>query len=447
VTPLAPAIVPLLARGRVHPWLHVDGAGVVVGRVTDAGEVQIITSDRQVLDPAVVEKTLAFKPRACPHLAARWRGPDAEAWLTGGAPAASFSEVLALLIHELRAAVEFPREEHASLLAAWGLGTYFSHHVLTFPRLALTGERGSGKSKVLSILSAVAFNASLCLTPTPAVLFRLIDETRGALLLDEIESLDTEDNREVLAIINSGYKRGAMVPRVEGDRTRRVEFFSVYAPLAVAGIRGLHATTEDRCIPLVMQRGADPARVNAELDPDASAFARIRDGCYRLLLERGDAVRAARDTLTLPGWLHARARELWRPLLALAHIADAEPDGLGLDSDLLALARDHIEDRDDSSVEADALLTDLADRLGEAPTTTVRPGELSEPLRARLGWRDAPTPEAVSRLLRRLGFRPERRDRAGRRYVITAEQVRAVQARFTPPSTVTPTPSSRNYAP
>ena len=86
-------------------------------------------------------------------------------------------------------------------------------------------------------LHGVAFNASLCVSATPAVLFRLIEETRPTLLVDEAEALDTDN--------------------------RRVEFFDMFTPIALAGIRGLHATTEDRCIALVMPRGADRARVNA----------------------------------------------------------------------------------------------------------------------------------------------------------------------------------------
>jgi len=444
MTPLVPAVLPLLGRGRIHPWLHVDDAGVIVGRVTDAGTVQLITSDRKVFDPKEVEATLRFTPRICPAVVGRWNDAHAEAWLAGD-PAPTFAEMIALLVHELRAVVEFSREEHAALGAVWALGTYFAHHALTFPRLALTGERGSGKSKVLSILSAVAFNGSLCLAPTPAVLFRLIDEVRGALLVDEVESLDSEDKHEVLGIINAGYKRGATVPRVEGDRNRRVEFFSVYAPLALAGIRGLHATTEDRCIPLVMQRGTDLGRINAEVDSDAPTFARIRNGAYRLLLTRGVPFLSALKTVPLPVWLHARARELWRPLLALAHLADQEPDGFGVMGDLLALAHEHVEDRDGASPEAEALLAVLAERLGAASTVTVRPGELGGPLRDRLGWRDPLTPESVSRLLRRLGFRAGRRDRDGRRFEIPAAQLQAVLVRYTPQSTDTPSPSSPNH--
>ena len=43
---------PVELRAPIHPWLHVDDYGVIVGRVTDAGACQLITSDRKRIDPA-----------------------------------------------------------------------------------------------------------------------------------------------------------------------------------------------------------------------------------------------------------------------------------------------------------------------------------------------------------------------------------------------------------
>src|SRR5262245_28231064 len=108
-TVAAPTPRALLARKHIHPWLHVDDAGVVVGRVTDAGAMQWLTSTpRAALDAAAVEQALALKPRPLDALAGRWGDAAVEAWLATGEPPA-LSEALALLIREFRAAVEFPR--------------------------------------------------------------------------------------------------------------------------------------------------------------------------------------------------------------------------------------------------------------------------------------------------------------------------------------------------
>lgn len=422
--------VGLFGRGRIHPALHVDDQGVIVGRVTEAGEYQLITSDRKVYGPAEVKDVLAFAPRPYSGLAGRWPDGDMAGFL-GGAPSPTFSEILALIVRVLDEAMEFPRPEHRPLIATWCLATYFFAFFLTFPRLNLSGERESGKSKLLLLLRAMAWNALLMLNPTPAVLFRLVHEFRPTLLLDEVEGLNKEDGREVLAIVNSGYKFGGSVPRCEGERTKRVELFDVYAPLALAAIRHVNAVTEDRCIPLVLQRGTDRRRLNAEADPTVPVFAQIRSGCYRLLLTRWAEVRETYRTVILPEWLNARARELWRPLLAVASVADRE-NGLLLTPDLLALAREHVQDRDSLSAEGEALLAVLTERLDGAEGIIVRPRDLCEDLRKRLGWRDAPSAEAAAAWLRRLGFTKAKppRDREGVRYEVRREQLEAARARY-----------------
>ena len=166
------------------------------------------------------------------------------------------------------------------------------------------------------------------------------------------------------------------MPRVEGDRARRVEFFDVFTPMALAGIRGLHATTEDRCLPLVMQRGTDRARVNAEVNPEAPALARIRDGCYRLLLTRSAALAA----VPLPAWLNARARELWRPLLALAHVADQEEQAL-------PRSRPCSKDRDAAAASA-ASIPASPGRVARSTGRTRQPGDVT--IRWRRGLRIPP---------------------------------------------------------
>ncbi len=430
-------MVDLLGRGKIHPALHVDEHGLIVGRVTEAGEYRLVASDRRVYSPDDVKDVLAFQPRPYADLAGRWPEDDALAFL-GGEDAPTFSEVLALTVNVLDDAMEFPRREQRALVAVWSVATYFHQFFFTFPRLNLSGERETGKSKLLTLLRAIAWNALLMLNPTPAVLFRLVHEFRPTLLLDEVEGLNKEDAREVLAIINSGYKVGASVPRCEGERTKRVELFDVYSPLALAAINSVNATTEDRCVPLRLQRGTNYQRINTEVNPAGLLFSRIRSGCYRLLLTRWKDVREAYQAIEYPLWLNGRVRELWRPLLAIARVADRE-NGIALAADLLVLAREHAEDRDPISVESEALLAVLADRIGPLDQIVVHPGELTHDLQERLGWREPPTPELVGSWLRRF-FSRSGRDRQGAKYPITTEMLRQLTVRYTPQTTVTPSP-------
>jgi hypothetical protein len=216
--------------------------------------------------------------------------------------------------------------------------------------------------------------------------------------------------------------------------------YDVYSPMVIAMIKALNPTTADRCLPIVMQRGADD-RMNLEVDPGDPDLVRLRSATYRALLRDCSRVQASAAAVTCPAWLRGRPRELWKPLLALA---DAAGDATGRDA-LLALALDHVRERDEASPEVYALIAALGRRLAGLQDQAVYPADLAEELRQRLGWRDAPTPHAVGHWLRSLGLRG-RHTREGAEYRVTAEELAAVTSRHTPQSIVTSSPSPDNPA-
>ncbi len=431
----ARAVLPPELRGRLaHPALHFEKEWAAVGLVTlsEGGdwECLLITSDRKLYlarDVVGALRVAAFPYR---DLVGRWPEDDLRAFLQGEPPP-SFAEVLALLTAKVRELLDLRRPEEAPLLAVWSLATYFFPLFRAFPRLEFRGERGSGKSKALQLLAQTCFSGLHRVNPTPAVLFRLTEALRPTMCLDEIEGLSKEDRGEILAIINSGYQRGGAVDRVEGQEERRVVSFEVYAPMALAGIRGLNATTEERAITFVMQRGTEAARLNADVDPTDPEWAQIRAGCYRLALTRFREVRQAYKGVRCPEWLVGRERELWRPLLTIAEPADLE-GALDLREDLLKLAKAQGEERGGLSVEAEITLDLLEEKLGGGAIVMIRPGELCEKMEETL--RRRATPEAVGNVLRRLGFRRLGRTRRGAEYEITREQIETLRAVYNPPT-------------
>ncbi len=443
----AQAALPRELRGRlVHPALHFEEEWAAVGliKLSEGGEREclLVTSERKHHRAKEMAPALRVAPFPYRDLVGRWPEDALHAFLQGESEP-SLAQVLALLVAKVRELLDLRRPEEAPLLAVWSMATYFFPLFRAFPRLEFRGERGSGKSKALQLLAQTCFNGLHRVDPTPAVLFRLTETLRPTLCLDEIEKLSTEDRREILAIINSGYQRGGAVDRVEGQEERRVVSFEVYAPMALAGIRGLNATTEERAISLVMQRGTDPSRLNADVNPADPEWARIRAGCYCLALTRFQVVRGAYEGLGCPEWLVGRERELWRPLLAIAELADQE-EGLEIREDLLKLAKAQGDERGGLSMEAEIVLELLEEELGAAASVPIRPGNLCHAMEERLRRRI--TPESVGTLLRRLGFRRLGHRRRGAEYEITREQIEAMRAVYTPILTVTPSPSHDNFS-
>jgi hypothetical protein len=116
--------------------------------------------------------------------------------------------------------------------------------------------------------------------------------------------------------------------------------------VTVGSIKGLKGVTESRCISLVMTRGTNRNKLNLDVDPEDPAFRAVRGLLYRVTLERFRDVAVAAASLPDPAWLVARERQLWRPLLVLAHLADEDTGGkLNLQTTVRGMARAQGQDR------------------------------------------------------------------------------------------------------
>ena len=115
----------------------------------------------------------------------------------------------------------------------------------------------------------------LTLSVTEAVLFREIDKTQPTLLLDESDALfkkgggGNDDRREpIRALLNAGFKRGAMVPRCMGNNFE-VQHFKVFCAKAFAGIGTLPDTIADRSLPIRLTRKSRSETVERLRDRNA----------------------------------------------------------------------------------------------------------------------------------------------------------------------------------
>lgn len=416
---------PELAGRRIHPALHFDSDGFASVGILDGATWRTITSGRAEYQTEALADILTPTPAPYPALGERWTAEARGAYLKGDAPALSWAATVAILLQVFRDYVELDEDPPYAILALWTLLTYFFPTLPSFPRLNLHGEKGSGKSKTLKLTGALAHNGLWRTAPRAAPLFRLIEALRPTLCLDELEHLDREDRGDIAAILNAGYQAGGAVDRCD-PVTFNVRPFAVYAPVALAGIKGLNAVLADRCITIIMQPGRDRERVNRDVDlskPDPR-FSMVRDLAYRLALTRWRDVRTAWEKVSLPAWLNGRSRELWSPLLALADLVATETRDLDLRPALLGLSRPDAEERAELPEQAAAILTALETKLAGANRVTIQPGQLTSDLREALGY-DI-TPNLVGLRLKALGFKRDRGRKGGSFYTVTAEAIQMI---------------------
>jgi hypothetical protein len=214
----------------------------------------------------------------------------------------------------------------------------------------------SGKSTLLEVLhQLVRAHGINAVSVSPSVVYRLREKVGPvALLLDESDNglakRQDDSARDLLAIVNAGYRRSAMVYRSDG-RSFEPRGFKAFGPAAIAGIGYLEPTTESRCIPVVLprkQRGSLERFLGFKVEPAANRIADRLDAWATP--EVIDSLRDASPAY--PADLRDRHVEVWWNLFAIADLARGGWDGRAR-SAALAL---HVGDDDESSYSVGVLL-------------------------------------------------------------------------------------------
>jgi hypothetical protein len=421
----------------LHPAQDVADGVLWYGLQVD-GALVLVTSSRQAHRADRLPEGLALR-----HIEP---GPStvsrevAVRWLTTG-ESGSVARTLDALADFFTRYVVLRDRRTALWIAAWALATWCYRAFRVFPYLSIrSAEKRCGKSRLLSLLQRVCFNASpVTAHPTEAQLYRSAARTGGVQLFDEVETLKGDKDRfdALITVLNVGFERGGVVSRLEKRGERFVEEpYEVYAPRVLAGITGLKDTLEDRSLPLVMLRklrNEPVARLNRTTDAEAQT---LRDQCALACLTHIQTILAAYDgapaVLEREG-IDDRAVDLWSPLLAMALVADAEEDR-GRARELLEVARQVGTVREaEAEAGTTARLLEVLEAIRQDQGETIAPGDLLAALRARPGWDWLKSPRRLANLLNPLGlYRQQVWDGKRRRwaYVLEAEQLGDLLARY-----------------
>ncbi|MGI8445960.1 MAG: DUF3631 domain-containing protein [Streptosporangiaceae bacterium] len=210
------------------------------------------------------------------------------------------------------------------LLALWAVHTHLCHETYTTPRLVLDSPvPGSGKTTVLEHLER------LCLHPiqmaslsSPALLTRMLDAGKRTILIDEADrslAPDKDGVKELLAVLNSGYKRGGTRPvlvPIKGGGWDTKEM-PTFAPVAMAGNNpNLPDDTRSRSIRVLLMPDIDGQIEDSdwELYDDEARDLGLQIAVWSDGVR--DTVRTTRPEL--PAGIRGRARERWAPLKRVA---------------------------------------------------------------------------------------------------------------------------------
>lgn len=209
------------------------------------------------------------------------------------------------------------------VVALWAVFTHAFECFYCLPILLITAAtKRAGKSTLLAVLSALVRRPLSASNLTEAVLFRVTEEYKPTLLLDECDAF-LRDNEPLRGMINSGHTpQNARVLRCVGD-SHEVESFSTRAPKALAGIGKQADTIMDRSVVAKLKRAtASQRREYLRLDR-LSKLEPLRQKAARWALDNADTLREA-DPIIPDEVTNDRARDNWRTLFAVADAAGGE---------------------------------------------------------------------------------------------------------------------------
>jgi hypothetical protein len=188
------------------------------------------------------------------------------------------------------------------------------------PYLRLRGEPGSGKTRFMLTVGSLCYKpifASGASTVSP--LFRILDSFRGTLVIDEGDFRLSDEQAEIVKILNNGNAKGFPVLRSEATANRG-EFnpraYEVYGPKLIA-TRGFFKdrALESRC--LTEETGGRPLRDDIPISLPQSFKDEAQSLRNKLLLYRFRNHKTGRQSEAPDRAIEPRLNQIFLPLLSV----------------------------------------------------------------------------------------------------------------------------------
>jgi hypothetical protein len=151
----------------------------------------------------------------------------------------------------------------------WVLMTWVYDRLPSVSYLRFLGDWGTGKSRALETVGSICYKRTkITGAVTPAAIYRVLDQYRGTLIIDENDMDNKSEIAGVLTkILNSGIERGSPIIRCnkEGEADFGIQTFNVFGPKIFATRSHFDdMALESRCLTTKMQETSRPINSRAE---------------------------------------------------------------------------------------------------------------------------------------------------------------------------------------
>jgi hypothetical protein len=300
-------------------------------------------------DGTIIEK----EPRA--SAAHTWDYESIDDYLNSRKTARPLSAVLKDILAALQQAVWLPYEEDYTALALAVPVTYVQAVFESVPLLLLNGPAASGKTQTGNAMAKLCANGVVIGQVSAASAARLIDETRGFVVLDDVESIAAKAGKdaqmnELVQALKVSYNQHTAIKVWTDIKTMKTERLNFFGVKLLNNTLGADSILGSRMIRIQTRRMPEGMKSNVRdfAVEDLRKLDRLRNELHTWAFENVGLV--AKTYRLVYANKTDREAEIAAPLRSMAQICD-DPE---LTAKLEAcLARQHMQERsfDDNPVE------------------------------------------------------------------------------------------------
>jgi hypothetical protein len=258
-----------------------------------------------------------------PNRYGTWSWPSIKTYLEGKSKARPLGDILRDVEAYLKASVWLPNEEDYALLTMVVPVTFSQAIFDSVPLIFVNGPAGSGKSELGRAMARVCGNAYVCGQSSAASIARFIDESRGFVVLDDMESIGGRESQfgELVQALKLSYNKATAVKLWTDTKTMRTQLLDFYGVKMINNTRGTGEILGSRMLKIQTRKIPEGIRQEfGDLLPAESAkLARLRDELHSWTFDNVRRIEAAYRSLypKTPD----RSDEITAPLKVMASLA------------------------------------------------------------------------------------------------------------------------------
>lgn len=321
-----------------------------------------------------------------------------------------------------------------TLMLAYVKLTWVHDLFSALPYLRFLGPKDTGKTSMLKCMGHICYRSiSLSGSLSAAVLFRLVDEHHGTLVIDEADFSKSDMHSEITKVLNDGYAKGSPVWRC-GQDNKPIPYNPFGPKVLNSRRRFTDLAFESRCITL--QTYTKKPRADILCQTPIEIFSEAQELRNKLLAWRfHNYYRIRPDETGLKKRLESRLVQIGVPLVA---VMGNDPI---FERELIGLLTTGAEEQ---SAESDEVIVAQAiiNLMGEREKAILFPGGIGqqaaalkqamEPQAVEIDKEDKPkySGRRVGEILRGFGLKRGRRETPGYPYTILKSDVAALRERY-----------------